>query len=169
MKYNKGSYLNERKADGDDIMKPKSGAPGRVAENQRRIHVGLKPILGRNGSPCEEKYVEERRAAEQKAWEGDESKMSFEAKKRKLANYRLSDAWRELAGRVKERDNMACVICAKERMLEVHHLTYTDVGKEPMHHLVTLCHDCHHAIHYTENNKRRKDWKKYNPSPVIAS
>ena len=93
---------------------------------------------------------------------------------RKMHNlnlYRMSDEWMERCELVKARDNHQCVICASMENIEVHHLTYCDVFHEPLHHLVTVCQKCHTgksgSIHYDENGKRRKNWKKYNPKPVL--
>ena len=143
-------------------MQTKKGQPGRKAENKRRIALGLEPIL--HESPLKHKHVFERRRKDAEL--GIDRDVTFQSKLNKLHKYRVSEAWHDMAKRTKDRDGHECKICGKVDMLEVHHLTYCDACHEKPHHLITLCHDCHHAIHY-DGDKRRRDWKRLNPKPVL--
>ena len=91
---------------------------------------------------------------------------SWEFKYHRYKAYMTTVAWANKRRQVLERDSHECQICGRCDATNVHHLTYSSVGNEPLHHLVTLCTDCHHAIHYDESGKRRKNWKRFNPKPV---
>jgi hypothetical protein len=61
--------------------------------------------------------------------------------------YLNSENW---AARRRERlelDQYRCRKCDGTLRLRVHHRTYRNLGAEPMDDLVTLCEDCHQAIH----------------------
>jgi len=84
--------------------------------------------------------------------------------------YLMSAEWQVLRRRIMARDGFSCRICGKEEKLAVHHLTYDRLGREKDEDLITLCggdDGCHRAIHYDDNGKRRKGWKKYNPPPIL--
>jgi hypothetical protein len=61
-----------------------------------------------------------------------------------------TDYWLTVSSYVKQRDNNKCVQCGETRNLNVHHLTYDNRGYEYRTHetdLITLCEECHSAIH----------------------
>lgn len=93
--------------------------------------------------------------------------IEWDKKLYQLNEYRVSDAWRAMCQRIKDRDGHECRVCGNMQELEVHHMTYANLYNEPLHHLITLCHSCHHAIHYDDKGKRRRDWKRWNPKPVL--
>jgi len=93
----------------------------------------------------------------------------WKAQLRKLENYRMSPEWGIIKQRIKDRDGHRCIVCGRTDHLEVHHLHYDNVFCEEDEDLVTLCggkDGCHRGIHYDENGKRRRDWKRFNPPPV---
>ena len=59
--------------------------------------------------------------------------------------YTNSEAWRAQRKKVLECDANLCV-CGAEAQ-EVHHKTYENIGKEPLHELVSLCKECHARFH----------------------
>lgn len=63
-------------------------------------------------------------------------------------DYLKSDAWKRKRYVVLKRDNWRCVYCG-ERATQVHHTKYAkyNIGKEPIEWLVSVCKDCHEAIH----------------------
>lgn len=62
-------------------------------------------------------------------------------------SYIESDEWRERARSIRERDGYRCQICgADDTPLEVHHLTYDNLGQELDEDLITVCHSCHEKI-----------------------
>ena len=63
------------------------------------------------------------------------------------ADYIQSPAWQEKRRQVLERDGYCCTRCGSAVNLDVHHLTYSHFGNEPLEDLVTLCRRCHGTIH----------------------
>lgn len=56
------------------------------------------------------------------------------------------------------KENQCCNICKSDKNLNIHHYSYVNIFKPSLRkraiHLVTLCRDCHYAIHKLsiENN-----------------
>jgi len=44
-------------------------------------------------------------------------------------------------------DNNECKLCFTRDNLRVHHISYDQLGDEPMKHLLTVCRECHTMIH----------------------
>jgi hypothetical protein len=61
--------------------------------------------------------------------------------------YIQTQAWEETRQKVFRRDGFRCVICNEAKDLNVHHITYENLGAEKVSDLVTLCRDCHEHIH----------------------
>jgi hypothetical protein len=63
-------------------------------------------------------------------------------------NYLKSDAWSRKRYVVLKRDNWKCVFCGG-KATQVHHKKYakTNIGKEPIEWLVSVCKKCHDAQH----------------------
>jgi queuine/archaeosine tRNA-ribosyltransferase len=61
--------------------------------------------------------------------------------------YLNSDQWKLVRSRILKRDNFSCKRCGNVHRIEVHHLTYIRFGRELPSDLVTLCRDCHQAVH----------------------
>ena len=81
----------------------------------------------------------------------------------KQASERIDDSWQEwyagyLESPVWEAKRMAvfrrsggkCESCGWATSAEVHHLTYANVGREPLFDLVAVCEACHRRIHGRE-------------------
>ncbi len=58
-----------------------------------------------------------------------------------------SDTWKSKRKLVLQRDNNICQRCKVSPATEVHHLTYKNLGNEPLEDLLSVCHDCHMVIH----------------------
>lgn len=58
--------------------------------------------------------------------------------------YLLGEHWKSFTNRVKEKQ---CWLCGKTRLLQVHHKTYERLGCEQDDDVVTVCNNCHKAIH----------------------
>jgi 5-methylcytosine-specific restriction endonuclease McrA len=56
-------------------------------------------------------------------------------------------AWQEIREKALERAEHCCADCGAERRLEVHHLTYKNLGTEQPEDLVVVCSDCHIERH----------------------
>lgn len=61
--------------------------------------------------------------------------------------YIKSDEWREIAAKRMKKDGYKCVMCGATINLCVHHLTYDNLGTEPLTDLITLCKKCHKNLH----------------------
>ena len=61
--------------------------------------------------------------------------------------YLKSESWQIKRKQVLRRDKR-CRICGSNNVqLHVHHLSYKNLGNEPLEDLVTLCYECHYYIH----------------------
>ena len=74
-------------------------------------------------------------------------KYKRQRRKEYYAEYLKSDAWQRKRFVVLRRDNWACQYCGA-KATEVHHKRYArNIGKEPIHWLVSLCKQCHRNQH----------------------
>lgn len=64
--------------------------------------------------------------------------------------YILSDEWKQKREQRLAMDGNKCQVCGAVDGLEVHHLTYRNLGHEEMDELITLCRDCHKKQHKAE-------------------
>lgn len=78
----------------------------------------------------------------------------FEHKRKKRRDYYRneylkSDAWQRKRYVVLKRDNWRCVYCGAPAT-QVHHKQYAkiNIGREPIEWLVSVCKDCHNALHH---------------------
>jgi len=82
----------------------------------------------------------------------------MKTKKEKYAELLLSDKWMEKRIRVFKRDGYRCQKCGANKNLNCHHTYYTS-GKKPWEYplsaLLTLCKDCHTALHSETKIKTR--------------
>ncbi len=62
--------------------------------------------------------------------------------------YLKSEAWKRKRYVVLKRDNWRCKYCGN-KATQVHHLKYAkyNIGKEPIHWLVSVCKPCHGKLH----------------------
>ena len=59
-----------------------------------------------------------------------------------------AEAYQELCKEVLRRDSWRCQACGSLRRLEVHHIQRrSQSGDDSEGNLITLCSDCHRAIH----------------------
>ncbi len=82
------------------------------------------------------------------------------------ARYLRSDEWAHKRSLVLERDNYQCKKCGSTRSLQIHHLSgYSQLPKEPITCLVTLCSKCHQKQHdkfgYPQTYKEYMNWSVY--------
>ena len=81
------------------------------------------------------------------------NRLLFEMKRKERRDYYRndylkSDAWKRKRHVVLKRDNWRCVYCGA-KATQVHHKKYakTNIGKEPIEWLVSICKKCHEAQH----------------------
>lgn len=63
------------------------------------------------------------------------------------SEYLASDHWKAKSKATIERDGHKCLLCNSKKRLEAHHLTYDNIGNEPLTDLATWCHKCHSKHH----------------------
>ena len=71
--------------------------------------------------------------------------------------YLKTAAWQEQRQRIFRRDGFRCVCCGETKNLNVHHITYENLGTEQECDLVTLCQPCHEKIHSKFVPTRREE------------
>ena len=69
--------------------------------------------------------------------------------------YLQSQAWAIRRRKVLERSKYLCEGCGTARAQQVHHLTYSHVGRELLFQLVALCQACHDEAH-TPNGREQQ-------------
>ena len=68
----------------------------------------------------------------------------FQVKKRE---YLKSSEWATKRAFVLARDDFKCQSCSIDTDLNIHHISYKNLGNEPLEHLICLCQDCHTDLH----------------------
>jgi 5-methylcytosine-specific restriction endonuclease McrA len=64
--------------------------------------------------------------------------------------YMKSPAWDKKRRARLKKDNYTCQDCdAKDKPLDVHHITYERLGRERMSDLISVCRNCHEERHRT--------------------
>ena len=124
--------------------------------------VGSGPGLTRKeGFPMTQRYVgaprgrkgDERSAKESAAW-----RAKYEA-------HLASEAWRRTCNKVRDRAHGICEGCGERRdAVDVHHLTYENMGNEFMFELVLICRDCHDRLH-----GRRRALREAEAAPTVQA
>ncbi len=77
--------------------------------------------------------------------------------------------WKLKRLKVLRRDNHLCQECKEQTATQVHHLTYKRIFNERLSDLLSVCNDCHEAIHGHGGKKRtRKSWIYYFQSVALA-
>ena len=101
-------------------------------------------------------------------WYNDNHKVALEARKEARED-RNFDGMRE---RILERDGYKCTVCNSEDKLVVHHKDFNGRGKENPNNdednLITLCKQCHVAVHRAQLLKAREltQWSRYYPACI---
>lgn len=77
--------------------------------------------------------------------------------------YLKSDEWKQKRAEARRRARGRCKVCGSRALLQTHHKTYRNLGRESQHELVVLC-DAHHwACHCFigdwKRGVREKGWK----------
>lgn len=88
----------------------------------------------------------------------------------KYQDYLASERWQTLRAKALERDGRSCQTCGHKKSLHVHHRRYPKrLGHEPLTYLITLCKDCHEAIHEALKRAGRKIPGDWSSKPAKAS
>lgn len=63
-------------------------------------------------------------------------------------DYLQSDQWRKTREKRLQIDGRVCAVCGSGKDLNVHHISYRNIGNEDIENeLITLCHPCHAMLH----------------------
>lgn len=89
-----------------------------------------------------EKYCEDRREQYRRDAEDEKSQRANDYKA-----YLLTKDWADRRTAVFQRDNYLCQGCRINRAVQVHHLTYKNIFREPLFDLVAICKSCHDQLH----------------------
>jgi len=83
-------------------------------------------------------------------------KSDREIKPSEYSEYLSTSKWAWYRSKILKRDNHKCTECNSSENLNVHHLTYRNLGCEQMKDLITLCRKCHKEAHFYDLNKKAK-------------
>ena len=61
--------------------------------------------------------------------------------------YLKTGKWAVLRIKALTRDDYTCQGCLEKKAVQVHHITYENIGNEFCFELISLCDDCHEKIH----------------------
>lgn len=64
--------------------------------------------------------------------------------------------WEETKKKILKRDKYKCIRCGKHKNLNVHHLSYANLGAEKDEDLITFCSYCHYRMHRIEKEKQSR-------------
>jgi hypothetical protein len=71
-----------------------------------------------------------------------------EAMKSTYKEYLQSEQWRQNREKRLQIDGRMCAVCGSKKDLNVHHISYRNIGNENIEKdLITLCHPCHAMLH----------------------
>lgn len=68
------------------------------------------------------------------------------SRKKDYSKYLHSQEWIDKREKVRK-ERKVCEICQCKENLQVHHLSYENIGNEKDEELILLCKECHYAIH----------------------
>lgn len=86
----------------------------------------------------------------------------------RYSEYLKSEEWHRIRERVLERDGWSCRITGNTKQLQVHHLTYRNVGREQESELITLCREAHEIIH-NQSHPMHLAYKAKMPSSQVEA
>ena len=66
--------------------------------------------------------------------------------------YFTTRQWYVLRRSVIDRCNNICERCGKQKVVDIHHVTYKNLGLEKLSDLVGLCRECHEEKHNKNRN-----------------
>ncbi len=81
--------------------------------------------------------------------------------KQKVDYYRYlhSKKWQKKRKRILKRDGNKCSLCGSLGVLDVHHLSYENLGNEKDWQLITVCRSCHDKLHSIQHRLKLKKYE----------
>lgn len=67
--------------------------------------------------------------------------------------YLRTEVWKENREKRLRHDGYRCAFCGTAKNLQVHHITYENLGHEKMEDMLTLCRGCHERLHSKDIKK----------------
>lgn len=71
-------------------------------------------------------------------------------------DYLKTKHWKVIKSEYKKRHRYQCTLCFSDKNLQLHHMTYKNIGREKFTDLVYLCEGCHIKIHKTLDAEKTK-------------
>ena len=105
------------------------------------LHIIINGLPKRDTTLLDEFFAGEDRIAKKK------QDLELSLFKHSKSLYLKSKEWKEKRKKVLQRDNYRCKKCGSKTNLHIHHISYKNIGKEPLDDLVTLCDNCHKKLH----------------------
>jgi hypothetical protein len=134
---------------GFDVMTGRSDVHPFFHANADAVYLRLKELYGKTirqfYDECQNYRIEQ--WPDYRSWDMDMPSTATGKPRVRYGEYIKSDVWLEKRHRVWRRDGMRCVECGSAMNLQCHHLTYENLGNEPLQDLVTLCRSCHSEKH----------------------
>ena len=68
-------------------------------------------------------------------------------RQKEYSKYLNSDSWKERRTVFRKAWGNKCVWCGSEESLHLHHMSYENLGNEPLFDVILLCKGCHLKVH----------------------
>ena len=117
------------------------GKPGNAIAHDKLTKAQRENAPPYNRSLRDQFYQEQVRQRRQRRMAGTDAWLEW------YTQYLKSDVWRDKRHLVHRRAGGRCEACGVATSTNVHHLTYANVGAEPLFDLVAVCQSCHDEIH----------------------
>lgn len=73
-------------------------------------------------------------------------------------NYLKSQHWQQTKQKFYSENRYRCYFCNKKNKLEIHHITYENIGHEMIEDMVYLCHNCHIKATFSKEKDVIQKW-----------
>lgn len=73
-------------------------------------------------------------------------------------DYLKSQHWKATKQKFYSEKKYRCYFCGKGNSLEIHHITYENIGKEMIEDMVYLCHSCHIKATFSKEKDVIQKW-----------
>lgn len=95
-------------------------------------------------------------------WKAMFSKKTGEYRKFLYRIYLLSNAWKQKRDAIFSRCGEVCERCRKRKAIQIHHITYANIGDELPEDLLAVCDLCHLDLHKKQSETPNDDKRATN-------